>query len=1257
MAQDFDVVSANLLPAATSVTDNDMILIIQSSRVKRALPSAMKGKPGDPGLSPYLGVTENYVQWKQGASGAWQNLIALDNLRGPKGEKPLFRKQGGVLQMKYEGEPNSAYQNIFDREELKLQFSDLTASEIDQLKLHFSDLTEENKAELMKPATDAAATVTQKMTEIEQTVAETIKEVNTAKEAAHTAAERATAAADNVQDGKTPVVVIGSVEDGSEAGASITPAGTDDAGNPKSALNLILPKGATGPAPVLELGTVTTVEPSDPASATFEPSGTDLSGANKYRLDLSIPKGKAGQDGTGAGNVLVGNVSSLLSEKQYAFKPGQDGSVNGSFVEVEATGGAFDLSPFLTADNNTISDEYYNVLQKAYQDKVSTGWIEGDVVPIQISVSETEIGIAISLWSVANFEEREGSDLDLSVIQFIVKKVDKTFYVANGNASFTTRGDGTKALMDNGKYEPVLTEVPSHTLNLSPLFDSNGDPLPTVTDQFIVELKKAYDEKYSNCTAAIFDNAVMPMSIQKTEDGYIIVISSSFSNDPGLAFLSYNFVINTTSKTLSFTPKGAQLETAGDGTKALMDDGQYKAVVEEAPRDSKQYARSNGTWVEVEAKSKNEVVKIILNSNQTQPDNNLKGAKVTVTVNGVPQELSWEGEVLEFVIEEGTTYTVSSSQVEGYATPQSKTYIAVGNNTRNVILIYNTTLTTIDVFSDQDTVDFPSAVDIELTGGITKKLKGNTMYIIKVPTGTSYNISGPEIQWSYSNSPFIMYPAPDSLSVVASGASQLHNLKYKAKKLYISVTTDSGSITPTVTCQIKNGDTPVDIIDLSIASGSSKYIILPSGYKVSIIPRAVDGYITPGIQSYDITDGAVPFVTCEYSFISEEDYSYWVIYDESHPTTILERGGNEAIRDAIRPRFKRCMAMPQANGKAAIAYLNEVASGLWPDDTVSPATKQDAGKYVMVHFPKYYYRNEDLGNERFKYHISEVKINEYYKEERECLVGVFKGTCIPVSTSYGHDLFLCSFSNVEDTGSIPAEDFFASAQKNGSKWGMIDYRIHKTIANMFAIMYGNTNIRDKDENIPCSGGNRGNIDIKNGKTLSLGNRDGSITDSVYTHTSFLGIEDCYTGRSEFMQGINMVYPKWIIYDGGFFPVVINDLPASGATNIRVIDGVMGKRAEFIKKIKHGEYADVAPIDGNGSSTTYYTCAHNSNTGGLYIAARSVNGYYGGVFYIQTDTDTTSNSFGKYYGTRLAFYGEIEVKTPEEWLALTPNFNG
>ncbi|MBS1320299.1 MAG: hypothetical protein HP046_10335, partial [Parabacteroides sp.] len=109
MAEEFDIVRAQNLPAATSVSDNDMLLVVQGGTLKRVIPSLMKGRPGDPGLSVYLGVDATSILWKQGPSGTWQNLISLEKIRGPKGEKPLFRKVEGTLQLKYENEPDSAY--------------------------------------------------------------------------------------------------------------------------------------------------------------------------------------------------------------------------------------------------------------------------------------------------------------------------------------------------------------------------------------------------------------------------------------------------------------------------------------------------------------------------------------------------------------------------------------------------------------------------------------------------------------------------------------------------------------------------------------------------------------------------------------------------------------------------------------------------------------------------------------------------------------------------------------------------------------------------------------------------------------------------------------------------------------------------------------------------------------------------------------------------------------------------------------------
>ena len=150
--------------------------------------------------------------------------------------------------------------------------------------------------------------------------------------------------------GATPVIEMGevvTVGPSEPANATFVENGIDQAtGAKKYLLNLLLPKGAigpegdigpigaTGPAPVLQFGKVTTLGPSEAASATFAENGTDqATGAKKYLLNLSIPKGMKGADGKGSGNVLVDAVE-LLAAKRYVFKPGQDGSANGSFVEL-----------------------------------------------------------------------------------------------------------------------------------------------------------------------------------------------------------------------------------------------------------------------------------------------------------------------------------------------------------------------------------------------------------------------------------------------------------------------------------------------------------------------------------------------------------------------------------------------------------------------------------------------------------------------------------------------------------------------------------------------------------------------------------------------------------------------------------------------------------------------------------------------------------------------------------------------------------
>lgn len=419
MAEEFDIIRANLLPAAGAITDNDMLLIIQGGRPKRALPSAMKGKQGDPGLSAFLGVNDNYILWKQGANGTWQNLLEIEKIRGPKGEKPVFRKLNGTLQMKYEGEPDSAYVDIFDREELKMKFSDLTPAEVDQLKLHFSDLTETDKAELMKPATDAAEDARAVITKAETAISET----NTAKQEAITATNNAKSVSDhpgyigddyhvytwdyvtgaykktervlrpeafsiyrvyaseeamladtaNVPEGKFVIINTGSVEDEDTGRLYVkTEAGFD------YLVDVSGMRGFTGKTPQFSVGTVVEGETMD---VTMTDDGTDEAGNPKYKLNFVLIRGKqgfspvlrvkqvtTGQPGTDASFEIVRNGTTEegypIDEVSVTIPKGDTGSVDNLYqtMELDHVPGESDLTwttPGGTSEPYPIGAEVY----------------------------------------------------------------------------------------------------------------------------------------------------------------------------------------------------------------------------------------------------------------------------------------------------------------------------------------------------------------------------------------------------------------------------------------------------------------------------------------------------------------------------------------------------------------------------------------------------------------------------------------------------------------------------------------------------------------------------------------------------------------------------------------------------------------------------------------------------------------------------------------------------------------------------------
>ena len=376
----------------------------------------------------------------------------------------------------------------------------------------------------------------------------------------------------------------------------------------------------------------------------------------------------------------------------------------------------------------------------------------------------------------------------------------------------------------------------------------------------------------------------------------------------------------------------------------------------------------------------------------------------------------------------------------------------------------------------------------------------------------------------------------------------------------------------------------------------------------------------------------------------EDTLAYWYENNENASSTTCATGGNRNVIESLRSKFKRCIAKPYGDDAALISYLNETNGNKWPDGSaVEIATSRKENR--MVHFPKYYHKTIERSPGIWRTYISEQQIDSDYIEEPERLVGSFEAY-------KSDDSVLCSISGVESTHSQTIATFVTQAKANGSMWGIQDYRIHATIARMFCAYYKTTNISTSNSSIPCSGGTkRYNYGIT-GATIPLGNKDGKVAvtnDTGYYSTSFLGLEDCYYSKWEFVQGINILKGKYVVYDGGSFPDKdVAELEAAGATNIRVVGYEPNPAATaayngWTKAVAQGKYGDVVPTAHGGSETTYYSDYSWFNPTGNRIFLRSGDSGCGsrcGVF-VAHAADASSASWTN-LGARLAFYGKIVV---------------
>lgn len=376
----------------------------------------------------------------------------------------------------------------------------------------------------------------------------------------------------------------------------------------------------------------------------------------------------------------------------------------------------------------------------------------------------------------------------------------------------------------------------------------------------------------------------------------------------------------------------------------------------------------------------------------------------------------------------------------------------------------------------------------------------------------------------------------------------------------------------------------------------------------------------------------------------EDTLAYWYENNENASSTTCLTGGNRNVIESLRSKFKRCIAKPYGDDAALISYCNEENSANWPDGSaidIDLSRKENR----MVYFPKYYHKTVERSPGIWRTYISEQQIDSDYIEEPEMLLSTFEAYTNTDGT-------LMSVWGVASTASQTMATFISQAKSNGPLWSIGDYRSHATIARMFCAYYKTTNISTSNSAIPCSGGTKRYNYGVTGATITLGNRDGkkaTTNDTSYYSTNFLGLEDCYYSKWEFVQGINLLKGKYVVYDGGSFPDKdVAELEAAGATNIRVVGYEPDPAATaayngWIKAVAQGKYGDVVPTAHGGSETTYYSdySWFNPTANRIFLrSGASDNGSRCGVF-VANASNASSTSWAS-FGARLAFYGKIVV---------------
>ena len=330
------------------------------------------------------------------------------------------------------------------------------------------------------------------------------------------------------------------------------------------------------------------------------------------------------------------------------------------------------------------------------------------------------------------------------------------------------------------------------------------------------------------------------------------------------------------------------------------------------------------------------------------------------------------------------------------------------------------------------------------------------------------------------------------------------------------------------------------------------------------------------------------------------------------------------------------------DGKVYAAKLNGADWTKFADGTAFTTALEQVCE-TMVHVPDCHFKGEG----KTLHFGGTVPIDGGKVFDSPHWVGAYK-------ISYDANNKAHSRPDVTPKHSQTMSQFWAAAQLLGSEWGLANYGFHCLINALFQARYGNLN----SQRVIGAGFQTSSWeaarDVPMGLLKHLGDGSGNVyyTDATIGDqypVKLFGFEDLWGKLWEFRPGIRFYMDddvrKAVVYSG--------NQVSNTATGREFVCSVQSASGSYVKSMECGEYWDmIAQNVTGGGSTTYYCDGYWAATTGqlLYVGGRATDGARCGLACASSDYAFSISSTS--FGARLAFYGEPEIVSGAQLVALT-----